>query len=79
MIHITPVSVVDDGEEHIEQDEEAAKDVEDEEPGTFKNGILRVFFLIGPSIAPKSKTRCRNASSGSSQRTTCSVMVWILH
>ena len=56
MIHITPVSVVDDGEEHIEQDEEAAKDVEDEEPGTFKNGILRVFFLIGPSIAPKSKT-----------------------
>lgn len=53
MIHITPVSVVDDGEEHIEQDEEAAKDVEDEEPGTYKNGILRVFFLIGPSIAPK--------------------------
>ena len=34
MIHIKPVSVVDDGEEHIEQDEKAAKDVEDEEPGT---------------------------------------------
>ena len=55
MIHITPVSVVYDGKEHIEQDEEAAKDVEDEEPGTWKKGILRVFFLIGPSIATKRK------------------------
>ena len=29
-----PVCVIDDCKEHVEQDEEAAEDVENEEPGT---------------------------------------------
>ena len=29
-----PVGVVDDGQEHVEQDEETGEDVEDEKPGS---------------------------------------------
>ena len=41
-----PVCVIDDCKEHVEQDEEAAEDVENEEPGTlavpikFKSRLL---------------------------------------
>ena len=31
-----PVSVIDDCKEHVEQNEEAAEDVENEEPGTLE-------------------------------------------
>ena len=30
-----PVSVVDDSKEHVEENEEAAEDVEDQEPGAW--------------------------------------------
>ena len=30
-----PVSVIDDSKEHVEENEEAAEDVEDEEPGAW--------------------------------------------
>ena len=30
-----PVSVVDDSKEHVEENEETAEDVEDEEPGAW--------------------------------------------